>query len=304
MGLARWLTDPDHPLTARVVVNRYWQMIFGLGLVRTPEDFGSQGSNPTYPELLDWLARDFVDRGWDLHHLLRSMVLSATYRQSTFGDKASVEKDPENLTLCRSNPTRLAAEMIRDNALAVSGLLVEKMGGPPVKPYEVAVSFKPMEPDEGEGLYRRSLYTLWKRNAPAPMMVAFDAPKRDVCSLKREPTTSPLQPLVILNGPQFVEAARVMGEKLIAKYQGDRAAVIEEAFYLLTSRKPDREEVRILLDLYEAQRMEFDANPAEANALLEVGDSPVSLYENPREHAAAAVVINAIMNINESLIER
>ena len=304
LGLARWLTDPDHPLTARVVVNRYWQMIFGLGLVRTPEDFGSQGSNPTHPELLDWLARDFVDRGWDLHHLLRSMVLSATYRQSTFGDKASVEKDPENLTLCRSNPTRLAAEMIRDNALAVSGLLVEKMGGPPVKPYEVAVSFKPMEPDEGEGLYRRSLYTLWKRNAPAPMMVAFDAPKRDVCSLKREPTTSPLQPLVILNGPQFVEAARVMGEKLIAKYQGDRAAVIKEAFYLLTSRKPDREEVRILLDLYQAQRLEFDANPAEANALLEVGDSPVSLYENPREHAAAAVVINAIMNINESLIER
>ncbi len=304
LGLARWLTDPDHPLTARVAVNRYWQMIFGLGLVRTPEDFGSQGSNPTHPELLDWLARDFVDHGWDLRHLLRRMVLSATYRQSTFGDKASVDKDPENLTLCRSNPTRLAAEMIRDNALAVSGLLVEKMGGPPVKPYEVAVSFKPMDPDEGEGLYRRSLYTLWKRNSPAPMMVAFGAPKRDVCSLKREPTTSPLQSLVILNGPQFVEAARVMGEKLIAKYQGDRTAVIEEAFYQLTSRQPDREEVRILLDLYQAQRLEFDANPAEANALLEVGDSPVSLYENPREHAAAAVVINAIMNINESLIER
>ena len=304
LGLARWLTDPDHPLTARVAVNRYWQMIFGLGLVRTPEDFGSQGSNPTHPELLDWLARDFVDHGWDLRHLLRGMVLSATYRQSTFGDKASAEKDPENLTLCRSNPNRLAAEMIRDNALAVSGLLVEKMGGPPVKPYEVAVSFKPMEPDEDEGLYRRSLYTLWKRNSPAPMMVTFDAPKRDVCSLKREPTTSPLQPLVILNGPQFVEAARVLGEKLIAKHQGDRIAVIEEAFYQLTSRRPEHEEVKILLDLYKAQRKEFDADPAEANALLEVGNSPVSLYENPREHAAATVVINSMMNINESLIER
>ena len=134
-------------------------MIFGVGLVRTPEDFGSQGSNPTHPELLDWLARDFVNHSWDLHRLLRQMVLSATYRQSTFGDLDSMEKDTENLTFCRSNPNRLAAEMIRDNALAVSGLLVDDIGGPPVKPYEVAASFKPMEPDEGEGLYRRSLYT-------------------------------------------------------------------------------------------------------------------------------------------------
>lgn len=304
LGLAKWLTDPDHPLTARVAVNRYWQMIFGTGLVRTPEDFGRQGSNPTHPELLDWLSRDFVDGGWDIQRLLRQMVLSATYRQSTFGDQASLANDPENLTYCRSNPSRLAAEMIRDNALAVSGLLVDKIGGPPVKPYEVEVGFKPMDPDEGEGLYRRSLYTLWKRNSPAPMMVTFDAPKRDVCSLKREPTTSPLQPLVILNGPQFVEAARVLGEKLLAKHQGDREDLIEEAFYQLTSRPPDREEVKILAKLYEAQREEFDANPAEANALLEVGYAPLSLYENPREHAAATVVINAIMNINESLIER
>ncbi len=304
LGLAHWLTDSDHPLTARVAVNRYWQMIFGIGLVRTPEDFGSQGSSPTHPELLDWLARDFVENGWDVRHLLRGMALSATYRQSTFGDKASVSKDPENLTYCRSNPNRLAAEMIRDNALAVSGLLVDKIGGPPVKPYEVAVSFKPMTPDAGEGLYRRSLYTLWKRNAPAPMMVTFDAPKRDVCSLRREPTTSPLQPLVILNGPQFVEASRVMGEKLLAKHQGNRTAVIEEAFLQLISRQPDSMEVKILSELYKAQREEFDANPAKANALLEVGSSPVSLYENPREHAAAAIVINAIMNINESLIKR
>lgn len=304
LGLARWLTDPDHPLTARVTVNRYWQMIFGDGLVRTPEDFGSQGSNPTHPELLDWLARDFIENNWDLRHLLRQITLSATYRQSTFGDKSSIAKDPENRTFCRSNPNRLAAEMIRDNALAVSGLLVDEIGGPPVKPYEVAVSFKPMKPDDDDGLYRRSLYTLWKRNAPAPMMVAFDAPKRDVCSLKREPTTSPLQPLVILNGPQFVEAARVMGEKLLVKHQGSRTALIEEAFTLLTSRPPDKTEAKILAELYESQRAEFDANPSEANALLEIGTSPVSLYENPREHAAATIVINAMMNINESLIKR
>lgn len=304
LGLARWLTDPDHPLTARVAVNRYWQMIFGQGLVRTPEDFGSQGSNPTHPELLDWLSRDFVDNGWDMRRLLRQMVLSATYRQSSFGDPASIERDPENLTLSRSNSTRLAAEMIRDNALAVSGLLVDTIGGPPVKPYEVAVSFKPMEPDEDEGLYRRSLYTLWKRNSPAPMMVTFDAPKRDVCSLKREPTMSPLQPLVTLNGPQFIEAARVMGERLLAKHQGGRQAVIEDAFYQLTSRQPDWTETKILGDLFAAQRVEFDANPAAANALLEIGAAPITLYDNPREHAAATVVINAIMNINESLIER
>lgn len=304
LGLARWLTDPNHPLTARVAVNRYWQMIFGQGLVRTPEDFGSQGSNPTHPELLDWLARDFVNSGWNLHHFFRQIVLSATYRQSTFGDKASMRKDPENLTFCRSNPDRIAAEMIRDNALAVSGLLVNKIGGPPVKPYEVAVSFKPVQPDEGEGLYRRSLYTLWKRNAPAPMLVAFDAPKRDVCSLKREPTASPLQPLIILNGPQFVEASRVLGETLLAKHRGDRTAVIEEAFRLLTSRHPDPKEMEILSNLYQEQGRGFDSNPADANALLKIGDAPLSLYGNPREHAAATVVINAIMNINESLIKR
>jgi len=312
LGLAQWLTDSDHPLTARVTVNRYWQMIFGTGLVRTPEDFGSQGALPTHPHLLDWLAREFVDSGWDVKHILKTMVLSSTYRQGTVIDAATREKDPENVTYCRSNPDRLTAEMIRDNALAASGLLVNKVGGKPVKPYDLAVSFKPMNPDKGDGLYRRSVYTLWKRNAPAPMMVTFDASKRDVCVLRREPTASPLQPLVTLNGPQFIEAARVLGQDLIAKhqnnsqgkYQDSRKAVIQDAFYRLISREPSEEEVQILLNLYDSQRKAFDENPAEANKLLNIGYAPVSLTENPREHAAATIVINAIMNLNESLIQR
>ncbi len=176
LGLAQWLLEPNHPLTARVVVNRYWQMMFGQGLVRTPEDFGSQGRPPTHPLLLDWLARDFVNSGWDIHHLLRQMALSATYRQSTVISPATRLRDPENVTWCRSEPKRLEAEMIRDNALAVSGLLVGTVGGPPVKPYELAVAFEPVEPDEGDSLYRRSLYTRSKRNSPAPVMIAFDAP--------------------------------------------------------------------------------------------------------------------------------
>ena len=178
LGLARWLTDPDHPLAARVMVNRYWQMIFGRGLVRTPEDFGSQGEPPTHPELLDWLAKDFIDHGWDLKRLIRQMVTSTVYRQASFADPDVTAKDPENRLLARTPRHRLPAEMIRDNALAVSGLLVSKIGGAPVKPYEIAESFKASKPDEGDGLYRRSLYTYWRRTGPAPVMMALDAAKR------------------------------------------------------------------------------------------------------------------------------
>jgi|TARA_B110000037_G_scaffold222997_1_gene301188 hypothetical protein len=304
LGLAHWLTDPDHPLTARVAVNRYWQMIFGEGLVRTPEDFGSQGAPPTHPELLDWLSRDFVDSGWDLRQLLKQMVLSSTYRQSTFTDDATRRTDPENLYLSHSNPDRITAEMIRDNALAVSGLLVDQVGGEPVKPYDLAVSFKPLDHDTGDGLYRRSLYTFWKRNAPAPAMVAFDASKRDVCSLKREATASPLQPLVTLNGPQFVEAARVLGERLLLKHEGNRKALIKEAFLKLTSRKPDAKELKVLLRLYQAQLDEFEGKSAAADSLLQMGDAPSELSQSKEEHAAATIVVNALMNLNESLIQR
>lgn len=304
LGLAQWLTTPDHPLTARVAVNRYWQMIFGQGLVRTPEDFGLQGDPPTHPELLDWLARDFVDNGWNLHRLFKQMVCSATYRQSAQADERTRRIDPKNETYSRSNPDRLSGEMIRDNALAVSGLLVDKLGGPPVKPYELAVGFKPVDPDEGEGLYRRSLYTLWKRNSPAPTMVTFDAPKRDVCTVKRETTASPLQPLIILNGPQFVEASRVLAEKLMREHPGDEKAQIEKAFRLLTSRRPEKEEVSLLGNFLDRQLSVFRSDPAGAEQLLEVGQAPSSEEVDPIDLAAKTVVINTLMNFNESIVQR
>lgn len=304
LGLAHWLFEPDHPLTARVTVNRYWQMMFGKGIVRTPEDFGTQGQQPTHPELLDWLARDFVASGWDVHHLLRQMALSATYRQSSVIDLATREKDPENITFCRSEPKRLQAEMIRDNALAVSGLLVDEVGGPPTKPYELAVGFEPQEPDEGDGVYRRSIYTLAKRNSPAPVMVAFDAPKRDVCTVQRAEVASPLQPLITLNGPQFVEASRVLAEDLLSDISNSPTDMIDEAFFRLTSRRPDAEEVALLTDLYEIQLTEFSSQPEQADLLLGIGNAPVAGVVPAPKLAAATVVVNAMMNLHESLTHR
>ncbi len=304
LGLARWLTAPDHPLTARVTVNRYWQLIFGQGIVRTPEDFGSQGRPPTHPELLDWLARDFVDHGWDLHHLLKQMVLSATYRQSTVIDSVTRDKDPENQSFCRNFPKRLQAEMIRDNALAVSGLLVNQVGGPSVKPYELAVGFEPVEPDVGAGLYRRSLYTRTKRNSPAPVMIAFDAPKRDVCTVQRAAVASPLQPLITLNGPQFVEAARVLAATLSDKFPGDHRAVIREAFRRITSRAPDDDELALLSNLYALQLAEFRRDREAAHELISIGAHPVAASAEPIELAATTLVVNAVMNLHEAISHR
>ena len=184
MGLAKWLTAPDHPLLARVTVNRYWQMIFGRGLVSTSEDFGMQGKPPTHPELLDWLARDFVSSGWNLHHLLKKMVLSHTYRQESRISQRSKDVDPENLLLSRSPAYRLPAEMIRDGLLAHSNLLHKKIGGAGAKPYDLKVSFKPINPDGAPNVYRRSMYTYWKRTGPTPVMMALDASKRDVCTVR------------------------------------------------------------------------------------------------------------------------
>ena len=304
LGLVNWLFEPNHPLTARVAVNRYWQLMFGHGLVRTPEDFGSQGQPPTHPELLDWLARDFVASGWDLKHLLRQMALSTTYRQGTAITAATREKDPENVTFCRSEPKRLQAEMIRDNALAVSGLLVDQIGGPPVHPYELAVGFEPIEPDAGDGVYRRSLYTRTKRNSPAPVMVAFDAPKRDVCTVQRAEVASPLQPLITLNGPQFVEASRVLAEELLSRVDGTPELLVNEAFYRLTSRHPDPDELSLMTDLYAVQLAEFSSQPEQADAFLSIGQAAVSGQVPADQLAAGTIVVNALMNLHESLTHR
>ena len=304
LGLARWLTEPSHPLTGRVTVNRYWQMFFGRGLVRTPEDFGSQGAPPSHPELLDWLARDFIDHGWDLQHLIKTITLSATYRQSTTTDPKSREIDPENIYLARGTADRLSAEMIRDNVLATSGLLVQKIGGPPAKPYELAVSFKPRSPDKGEGLYRRSLYTWWQGTAPPPVMMTLDASKRDVCRVHRDVTDSPLQAFVLLNGPQFVEAARVMAAKLLLKHPGAPEPLIIEAFRTLTSRPPDARETDILRALHDEQLAQFTATPAKAEALRKTGSSPPNKDIPAPNQAAATVLINAIMNLDEAVTKR
>ncbi len=272
LGLARWLTDPEHPLTARVAVNHYWQLIFGAGIVQTPEDFGRQGVRPTHPELLDWLANDFVTNDWDLKRLLKQMVMSTAYRQSSAVSADLLERDPENKWLARAPSYRLPAEMLRDNVLSSSGLMVDKLGGAPAKPYELAASFKPSSPDSGDGLYRRSLYTYWKRTGPAPVMMALDAAKRDVCRVKRERTSSPLQALAMLNGPQFVEAARALSHRLIEQHGSDNSEdVAVDMFRILTSRRPTESELGIIQKLFLSQLEYFKADPEAAKEYLSLG---------------------------------
>ena len=304
LGLARWLTSPSHPLTARVAVNHFWQTCFGQGLVRTPEDFGNQGEPPTHPQLLDSLARDFVQHGWDVKRLLRTIVLSATYRQSSKVSKEVRARDPENRLLARGPVYQLSAEMLRDNALAVSGLLVDKIGGPPVRPYEVEVSFKPAKRDKGEGLYRRSVYTYWKRTGPAPVMMTLDASKRDVCRVKRERTSSPLKTLVLLNSPQFVEAARVLGQRLLAKHGASTVRALTDLFRLLTSRKPSPAELRLLVKLFNKQLGYFEKHPERATAFLSVGDSKPDASISKARLAAIGVVASTLMNFSESTMKR
>ena len=306
LGLAKWLISDNHPLTSRVTVNRYWQMIFSRGIVATPEDFGSQGDRPTHAALLDWLSRDFMNSGWDVRKLLKHMVLSATYRQSTVTTPAMREKDPKNLYLSRGNASRLSAEMIRDQALATSGLLKKQVGGASVRPYEVAHGLKPMKPDIKNGLYRRSLYTWWQITSPAPVMTTFNASKRAVCRVSRDVTASPLQALVLLNGPEFVEAHRILGVKMLTQFPQpeQEPAMVETLFRTLTSRIPDSSEKEIFLKLYRDQLAYFQKNPAQANALLNVGAAPKSNQIDEAHQAAATILVNTIFNLDECLLKR
>lgn len=304
LALAQWLTHPQHPLTARVAVNRIWQLLFGEGLVRTPEDFGSQGNLPTHPELLDWLSVRFVEEGWNLHWLLKTIVSSSTYQQSSAVTAEHLQHDPENLLLTRSPSFRLSAEMLRDNALAVSGLLVHKVGGAPTRPYEVEVSFKPVTRDQGEGLYRRSLYTYWKRTGPAPVMMTLDASDREVCRLKRERTSSPLQALVMFNGPQFVEASRALALRMQQRHPADPQQQLVSLFRSLTSRVPEPAEVEVLQTLLTRQQQLFAAAPEEARAYLSIGDFSIPEETIPEELAALTAVANALLNFDECVIRR
>ncbi|MEO1614893.1 MAG: DUF1553 domain-containing protein [Planctomycetota bacterium] len=298
LGLARWLCSDQHPLLSRVTVNRYWQLMFGTGIVRTPEDFGAQGAPPTHPELLDWLSRDLMNHDWNIRRLLRMMALSATYRQATAIPASVRELDPENQWLARGVSKRLSAEMIRDNVLAVSGLLTEKVGGAPVRPYDLQLSYKPQRPDKGEGLYRRSLYTFWQRTAPAPVMTTLNANKRDVCRLRREVAPSPLQALVILNGVQFVEASRVTAANLLQQHGDNVEALVRDAYTALTSSSPTSQQLSVLLDLVEEQTELYNADPEQAKALLDAGEASKPSGLDPAKHAAVTILVNALMNLD------
>ncbi|MDG1324717.1 MAG: DUF1553 domain-containing protein [Opitutales bacterium] len=303
LGLARWLTSSDHPLLARVTVNRYWQMIFGQGLVSTSEDFGMQGKPPTHPDLLDWLARDFVHSGWDLHHLLKKMVLSHTYRQESKISATALEEDPENLLLSRAPSYRLPAEMIRDGLLSHSGLLHKKTGGPSAKPYDLKVSFKPINPDGAPNVYRRSVYTFWKRTAPTPVMMAMDASKRDVCTVRRERTESPSQSLIMLNGTQFVETARATADSLVQTHGTQNPGpLIEDAFRTLTSRKPTQQESNILLLLLEEQKSHFQ-DRKQAEKFLKVGYYKAK-SEDLNYLAAVTNLVSTLMNFDGTISKR
>jgi len=304
LGLAQWLTAPNHPLLARVTVNRFWQSFFGRGLVRTAEDFGSQGAQPEYQEVLDWLANEFIRNGWDTKALLKNIVLSATYRQVSTAPPSLLADDPDNVQIARGPRFRLSAEAVRDTFLCASGLLSSKLGGTPVNPYETAEAFRPKTPDQGEGSHRRSLYTQWRRTSPPPAMMAFDAARRAVCSARRERTNTPLQALVLLNGPQYVEAARVLGERLYKTHAGQVNAMVQDAFLTCLSRFPDAQEIEIVSNLYKEQLEHFHANSNEAVALLKVGQTPVDASIPAPEAAAATVLAQALFNHDGSIVKQ
>ena len=310
LGLARWLTSRQHPLAARVVVNRVWRMHFGRGLVATPEDFGSQGRLPTHPALLDWLADGFMKDGWDLKALHRRIVLSAAFRQSSVPTAEAVARDPDNQLLSRWPTGRLLAEQIRDSALAASGLLNRTIGGPSVKPYQPAGLWeqsgtgKTYTQDTGSKLYRRSLYTFWRRTAPPPSMTAFDGVTREVCVARREATVTPLQSLVLLNDPQFVEASRRLAERVLERYPRQVRDRHREVYRTLIGRPPDETEAGILARMFDQQHTWFEQHPADALKYLRVGESAPNPSLSPAAVAATTAVVNAIVNFDEFVVLR
>ncbi|MDZ7638334.1 MAG: DUF1553 domain-containing protein [Bryobacterales bacterium] len=312
LTLARWLFAPNHPLTARVAVNRFWQMSFGQGIVKTSEDFGAQGDPPSHPELLDWMATDFAANGWDVKRMMRSIVTSSTYRMSSKASLETMERDPENRLLARGPRVRLQAEMIRDTALAASGLLNGEIGGPSVFPYQPegvwedmafgdVYSMQRYEQSHGDDLYRRTMYTFWKRTAPPPSLVAFDAPDREKCTARRTNTNTPLQALILLNDPTYVEASRALAQRVLNEAAKDPGARIRYAFRLATAREPNPRELQVLRDLAETQVGRYRNNLAAARKLLGVGESKADATIDPRELAGWTTVAGVILNLDETI---
>lgn len=308
-GLGKWLVHKDHPLTARVAVNQFWYLMFGRGLVKTNGDFGNQGALPSHPELLDWLAVDFIENGWNVKRLVRQMVTSATYKQSSVVRQDLQEIDPDNILLARSPRYRRSAEMVRDNVLAASGLLTNQVGGKSVFPYQpeglwsetISHPFFPdYEVDYENGLYRRSLYTFWKRNVPVPAMLVFDASSRSECQVQRQRSNTPLQAMVLLNSPQVIEACRVLSEKTWVAAEQQLPRAIDGVFRALIGRHPSESEQRILQRQFEEEKTYFAQAPAETRKFLTVGAQKPNAELPPTTIAALSRVANTILNSTEA----
>lgn len=307
LDLARWIASRDNPLTARTFVNRLWKQLFGLGLSKTLDDLGSQGEWPVHPELLDYLACEFMDHGWDVKHMVRLIIISQTYREASTAPRELQARDPDNRLLARQSRYRLDAELVRDNALAVSGLLVRKVGGPSVKPYQpegywenLNFPTRKYQADEGESQYRRGLYTWWQRSFPHPSMLAFDAPTREECAADRSRSNIPQQALVLLNDPTYVEAARAFAARVLQEGGSNTPARIQWAWRQALQRQPRPEEIERIEPLIARHQKQYEADPQSAQAVLKVGHQPVPSL-NPAELAAWTSAARILLNLHETI---
>jgi hypothetical protein len=308
LGFARWIVDPSNPLTARVWVNRAWARYFGTGIVKTTENFGSQADWPSHLELLDWLAADFIESGWDMKGLQKKIVMSAAYRQSSRATPALLQRDPENRLVGRGPRFRLSGELVRDQALAVSGMLVRKIGGPSVRPYmpegvwdETSVygDLRNYKADSADGLYRRTLYTVWKRTAAPPTMLLFDAPTRETCTVKRSRTNTPLQALALLNEITFVEAARKLAERMLTEGGATPGDRLTYGFRRATGRRPTEAELAVLAEGLSVDHQRYRGEPEAARKLIATGASPAPASLDAAELATYTLAANVLLNLDE-----
>jgi hypothetical protein len=309
LALARWMVSRDNPLVARVFVNRLWKLFFGEGLVRSLADFGTQGEWPSHPELLDWLAVELMDSGWDVKRLVKLMLMSRTYQLTSEPSPELQERDPTNRWFGRQNRFRLDAELVRDNALAISGLLSREIGGRSVKPYQPAGYWQHLnfpkrtwKHDTGDSLYRRGLYTYWQRTFLHPSLAAFDAPSREECTVERPRSNTPLQALVLLNDPTYVEAARAFATRIMDEGGDTVEQRLRFAFEQALNRQPTDREERVLSQLQDSHQLRYAEEPKLAEQLLEVGESAVPEHNDAAELAAWTSVARVILNLHESIM--
>ncbi len=310
LALAHWLVDENNPLTSRVIANRYWEKIFGVGLVETSEEFGSQGEPPSHPELLDWLATELVREGWDVKRFIKLLVTSAAYRQEAKVTPEAFQRDPDNRLLARGPRFRMSAEMIRDQAMFASGLLSAKMYGPPVKPPQPKLGISAAfgsgidwQTSDGEDKYRRGLYTMWRRSNPYPSMATFDAPNREVCTLRRDRTNTPLQALVTLNDPVYVEAAQALGRRMAAE-EGTLEEKLRFGFQLCVARPPSPQEAERLVKLHATAAKRYASAPTLAQKMATEPLGPLPKDADPADYAAWTVVGNVLLNLDEMFMRR